>query len=178
MVSEYVNTGNGWLMVVGFVGWALSLGATSLLARFAIFGGRGLALLLLLAGAGIVVVSLFATQTSAGILAPGVERSIGGRLHDLGSAIATLALLGAVIAASGKPHTPRWLSITSGGILTLVMLSVVVLLASGDHYPGIRQRVLLASGCTWHTLLLCALGSRRSGCAHRLFAGHSATNRD
>ncbi len=105
-ISEYVNARSGWLMKIGFAAWSLSLGA---LAVLVVSDAQGverrwawgvLAGLLALACAGLVVTAIFPTQTSAGVLPSGVARSTEGRLHDLGSGAALLALFGAVIAST------------------------------------------------------------------------------
>lgn len=93
-ISEYVNASGGWLMVFGFAGWTSALAAAALLAlrrgvgpaRVAVAAGIALAAL------GIVVITVFPTQTSAGRLPDGAELTWTGRAHDLGSATAFLAL--------------------------------------------------------------------------------------
>ena len=90
-ISEYVHTPWGWLMVVGFAVWALSLLCTGIVARTQ-YGVDVLCITLAVAALGMAITACFATQTSAGRLPPGVSLRVSGRLHDIGSGLATVAL--------------------------------------------------------------------------------------
>ena len=68
-ISEYVNADAGPLMVGGFVAWAASMAATARLVRR---GARLVAWLLAVAAVGMLLTACFATQTSAGVLPPGI----------------------------------------------------------------------------------------------------------
>jgi hypothetical protein len=104
-ISEYANARPGGLMVCAFLAWAASLAVTALLVwrdrrkRPRSVARAVLIALLVIATLGLLVTACFRTQTSAGLLPPGTQRSVGGRLHDLGSGIAMLALFGAVVAS-------------------------------------------------------------------------------
>ncbi len=157
-ISEYANARAGALMVAGFLAWALSLAATAAL----VWPARTvLAVLILIAALGILATACWATQTSAGELPPGVRRSLGGRLHDLGSGVAALALLGAAIASVVTTRTPVAFRVAATVLIVVAAGVAAALLAAGDPAPGVRQRVLLAAGCIWQALLLGVLERRR-----------------
>lgn len=166
-VSEYTNESAGALMVAGFLAWAASLVSTAILvwrtrdAWRRPIGGWIIASLLVVAAVGIVGTACFATQTSAGVLPPGVERTLGGRFHDLGSAAATLALaLAAVIGIVAAPAHSALARVTAV-LLGVAFAATAVLLAVGDPVDGIRQRVLLVTACIWQALLVVGVvGSR------------------
>lgn len=174
-ISEYANARAGWLMTIAFLAWSASLAATVALVHKTLPAARGalaarrlagsvLSVALAVACAGLLVTAAFKTQTSAGVLPPGVEHSFVGRLHDYGSAIAFLAFLPAVAATVVLISTPRWFRGAAAGALVLAIAADVVLLASGDPVPGLRQRVLVAFAVAWHAALLAVL-QRRSRAA-------------
>ena len=160
MISEYANAGDGWLMVVGFLAWALALALTAATARLDLttsphrLACQSLVWLLLVAAAGILITACFATQTSAGVLPRGVRLSTAGRLHDIGSGLATLALLGAAVASTLPIKHPAafrrwvWLALLFG------VGSDLGLLLIGHAVGGARQRLLIAIACGWQALLL------------------------
>lgn len=141
-VSEYVNRDPGWLMVVGFLSWSASLaGAAALAARDRRTGqhpilARSLVALLGLAAAGILVTACFATQTSAGKLPQGVRLSLGGRLHDLGSGLATLALVAAAVASIANRDGSDAYRRRTAVILLVALASDVGLLVVGSSPDG------------------------------------------
>jgi hypothetical protein len=101
-----------------------------------------------------LLTACFATQTSAGELPPGVKLGVSGRLHDLGSGLATLALAAAVVASiANRDGSPRYYR-RAGAILGFALASDAALLAVGPTVGGIRQRVLLASAALWQLLAL------------------------
>lgn len=159
-VSEYANGDPGWLMVVGFLSWSASLAATAALAatarrsqRSAILAGDRV-VLLGVAAAGMLVTACFATQTSAGKLPVGVRLGTGGRLHDLGSGVATLALVGAAVVSIANRDGSAVYRRRTAAILVVAFVSDAVLLVAGPSVGGIRQRILLACAALWQLLAL------------------------
>jgi hypothetical protein len=163
-ISEYANDPRtGWLMTVGFFAWSLSLAAS---ARCAVgFDRKGLmwptAWLLFLAAAAMFMTACFHTQTVAGVLPVGRRLTTSGRLHDLGSGITTLALLGAAIASAWMFRNPRAFRRFVWGVLILASTSDVVLLLIGRSVGGIRERLLVATGCAWQAAFI-GVATRRS----------------
>jgi hypothetical protein len=92
---------HAWIMVVGFLAWALSLGAAAVATRDRTTTTVRWALGL--AAAGLLLLTVFHTQTSAGHLPPGVARTVGGRLHDLGAGVTSVALLGVSAGDDADP---------------------------------------------------------------------------
>ena len=166
-ISEYVNADAGELMVAGLLAWAASLLATAELAWRA--DGRPrrspattvLAGLLAVAAVGMVLTACFATQTSAGVLPPGTRRSSAGHIHDLASLAAMQALLGACVASMFARRRDARFRVLAGCLLVGAVVAAGVLLAIGDPVDGIRQRVLVATGCTWQAALLLSVRRRR-----------------
>jgi hypothetical protein len=159
-ISEYANTRYGPLIVGGFAVWALSLAATAILALQASDSRRAaatLSTLLVVASVGLLLTACFHTQTSAGRLPAGVMPTVGGELHNLGSGAALLALfVAAPVSAWALVNHPRYRVFTIGLILIAVVVAVT-LLAVGPQVAGLRQRALVAVGCTWQLALLRAL---------------------
>jgi hypothetical protein len=151
-VSEYVHAQLGWLMTCGFVLWALSIVVTAVVVSDAA-KGRALAGALLIAAVGMGVTACFATQTSAGHLPPGVSHSTTGRLHDIGSGLASAALIAAVLLSLRLRGRPTLRKVT----MTLVAVAgpaTVLLLVLGSEVAGIRQRLLILTACVWQVALL------------------------
>jgi len=168
-ISEYANARYGWLMTSAFVAWAAALVATAWLARCArqevSRDGRWWSMLacgLTVASAGLVVTAAFKTQTSAGMLPPGVERSLGGRLHDWGSGLALLALLAAVCFSLRLTDLPRWFRRSAACGAVCAVVADVGLLVVGEPAPGLRQRLLVVLAISWQAGLLVA-DQRRQG---------------
>ncbi len=155
-VSEYANSDSGPLTTIGFLLWALSLLATGLLVRPP-QGERRLVVLLLLAAAGVLLVAVFPTETSAGELPPGATLTAGGRLHDLGSGLTTLALLAAVAVAALSPRWDRAFRHRSAALAAAAIATSLALLLVGPEVGGLRQRLVLLAGCCWQLLLLAEL---------------------
>jgi MFS family permease len=150
-ISEYVHTPLGWLMTAGFVAWAASLVATGVLVdRWRM---RTVSVAMLAAAVGMAITASFATQTSAGRLPRGVAWSVAGRLHNFGSGLTTLALLAAVLLSLRVQQRPK-LRRLSLLLLALALPADLILLVLGSDVAGIRQRVLVAIGCTWQLCLL------------------------
>lgn len=172
-ISEYVHGPLGWLMSVGFLLWAISLVASGLWATGS-ERGRPVAVALLVAAVGMVITAAFATQTSAGRLAPGTTLGMAGRLHDIGSGVATLALLAAALLSLRIPR--RGLRRITLALVSFAIVADVALLALGID-GGTRQRLLVAAGCAWQLAFLGAFGRarRRSGArSDRRWVGRSA----
>lgn len=151
-ISEYVHTPWGWLMTAGFVVWALSLLSTGIFARTK-YGADVLCVTLAVAALGMAITAGFATQTSAGRLPPGVSLSMSGRLHDIGSGLATIALLFAALLSLCMRARPVLRRVTVV-LLALACASDVLLLVLGSGVAGIRQRLLVLIGCMWQLALL------------------------
>lgn len=152
-ISEYAHGFTAALQIAAFLAWTVSLAAGALLARSA--GrpqrrvARGLAVLgLALAAAGIAVAAVFATQTVAGVLPDGVQRTTGGRLHDFGT-LATLVGLLLAAGASLRLMTRRGYRVTIGLLAATLLLIVPVLVALGIDASGIGQRGFLLVGCAF-----------------------------
>ncbi len=144
MISEYARTSTGWLMTIGFGLWALSLAATAHWVRSesAVVSG-----LLFVAASGLVVLATFRTQTSAGELAYGSRLATGGRLHDAGSAVATLAILAAACVLVGGRYGTVALRRVVATLLAASVIASFVLLAIGPSVGGVRQRLLQLAAC-------------------------------
>jgi len=151
-ISEYVHTPWGWLMVVGFVVWALSLLCTGIVARTR-YGVDVLCITLAVAALGMAITACFATQTSAGRLPPGVSVSTSGRLHDIGSGLATVALFFSALLSLRLRAGSAFRRLTVA-LLVLACSSDVVLVEVGGGVGGIRQRILVLVGCAWQLALL------------------------
>lgn len=163
-VSEYANSDSGPLMTIGFLLWVLSLLATGLLVRL-VRAERLLTALLVLSAAGILLAAIFPTETSAGELPPGTTLTAAGRLHDLGSGLTALALLAAVVAAALNPRWDRIFRLRSAALAIAAIAISVALLLVGPEVGGLRQRLVLFTGCCWQLLLLTEL--RRTATAVR-----------
>lgn len=149
-ISEYANRGSGWLMTLGFVGWAASLALTALLLR----RRRELAGSLVLAALGLTLIAVVPTQTTAGALPTGVRPTSAGRLHDLGGEMATAGLLlgGLVLACS--PWAPIILRRLSAAVVLWALLVSVLGLAAAPDAGGLRQRLVVVAGAAWQAALL------------------------
>lgn len=160
-VSEYVNVSYGWSMVSGFAAWAASLAAIAWLmwrpeSGLGVRARRAVAALLLIAACGLLLTAVFPTQTIAGILPPGVQRSSAGRLHDVASGGALLALFAATATVALTARRTLIGRVTLG-FLVLAVATSVALLAVGPSVAGIRQRALIAFAILWQAALLRAL---------------------
>lgn len=157
VISEYANTGLGWLLTAAVLCWAISLVATArwltallrVNAWARVAGG-----LLVLAAVGLVIATVFHTQAVAGVVPQHVERTAAGRLHDAGTGLATLALF----ASAGTVGLMCGASSRLGrASLALVLWAVVVqvsLLVAGQEVNGVRQRLLVLGACAWQAALL------------------------
>ena len=159
-VSEYANAGDGWLMTVGFLAWALSFAATAMTGPPGTIGTL-VRVLLGVCVAGAVLLALFRTQTVAGVLPAGEQRTLAGRLHDLGGAVVTFGLFGAATVSALQAGPGRYRRLTIALLATAIATSVSLLLV-GAEVGGLRQRVTLGIACLWQ-LAFCSrdrLGAR------------------
>jgi uncharacterized protein DUF998 len=152
-VSEYAG---GWtkpVQTAAFAAWTASMAAGAVLAARVPPPGRRLAratavAALATATAGGALTVLFATQTVAGELPRGVERTTAGRLHDLGT---LLILAGLVVGALASLRLVRrtgyrW-TVAALGVALLAVVPVLVALRIDQ--PGIGQRAFILIGCLW-----------------------------
>jgi hypothetical protein len=165
-VSEYVHGSGGWLMVGGFLAWAVSLAATAIAAREAgprpRLLRRGAVAFLGIAAGGMLVTACFATQTSAGMLPPGVRLGTAGRLHDVGSGVATLSLVAAAAMTIPDSTVSSGYRVRTAAILLAASAADVALLLIGPAVGGLRQRILLACGLVWQATALQAWRTTRA----------------
>jgi hypothetical protein len=155
MISEYVHGRGGAVMLVGFAFWAISLVACAIVVK-GLPGGRALTPLLMVAAAAVVVLGLFATQTWAGVLPPGVHRSLAGRLHDAGSGVSSLALFLAAIVSLVTLRRPVLLAL----VVVAIAISAIGL-AIGRDVGGLRQRGLVLCAVSWQASVLAISRDRR-----------------
>lgn len=158
-ISEYAHAGTGPLMTLGFVLWAVSLLASAILVERR-WGNQLLATLLIAASLGMAVTTIFPTQTSAGELPPGMELTTTGKLHNLGSGLASLALVAGAGAVALSPDSDGRLRRDTIVLLAAGLLLSVVLLSIGPSVGGLRQRLLLSIALWWQILLLRDLSGR------------------
>lgn len=160
-ISEYVHADAGAVMGVGFAGWALSLAAAALLVLL-LRAPEGwprrlanvVAGLLAVAAVAVVVLDVFPTQTVAGALPAGVERTTAGRLHDIGSGVATVALLCASVVSLGLLSAYRAYQHAVVALLATALAGSIAGLAIGAAAGGARQRLLVAAAIGWQVLLV------------------------
>jgi hypothetical protein len=151
-VSEYARGPGGWVQVVAFLGWAVSLAATILLTTDA--RARRIAKCLTIAGlaagvVGAVMCAAFATETVGGELPKGAVKTTAGQLHDLGSAAIFFGLLIAALA-SVRLIRDRLSRLTVLALGLLLLLIPAALIAASYDAPGWGQRGFIAVGCVWH----------------------------
>jgi hypothetical membrane protein len=163
-----------WIMVAGFLALALSLTALGAGLLRAVAGGpaaRVGALLILLAGLGILVAGIARNDCSSELEAckARIEAGDVSWHHDLHDAVSGLVFLALVVAqfvlARAFRRDPSWrdlraYSIVSGG-LTLALL-VLFVAAPIDGGNGLLQRVFLAVPLVW----IAVLGIRLRSLAH------------
>jgi hypothetical protein len=160
MVSEYANSPDGALMVVALIAWAVALGLTANVVGWPAAGSRhrvsGSAMpwLLAAAAAGILITACINTQTSAGALPHGVRLAASGRLHDIGSGLATIALFGAAVSSVWAIEDPAAFRPAILVMLSVAVVGDLALLSIGEGVGGVRQRLLLLLACGWQGALL------------------------
>ncbi len=162
-VSEYAKGSTGPLQLAAFLAWALAFAAAAWLAALAPrrpVARTVTAIALAVAAAGTVVAALFATQTVAGELQPGVQRTLEGRLHDLGTLLLFVGLL--VAALASVRLVPRTRFRVTVALLALALVATVpVLVALRLDLPGIGQRAFVVIGCAWTCLFAVEVPPRR-----------------
>jgi hypothetical protein len=165
-LSEYATSGGatGVLGVASLAAWGASFLITAALVLLVArscgedpISSSALASLLVIAGLGFVVAAVCPTQAVRGVVPPGEELRLAGRLHDLGSGIGQLAIFGAAILGAQLRGAPRsfrraTLALVVAGLLVGPGLAVV---GAGDR--GLRQRVLAAGACGWQVVLIRSL---------------------
>ena len=161
-ISEYAKGSTAPLQFAAFLAWALAFAAAAWLAARAPRRpiARALtAVALAMASVGTLVAALFATQTVAGELQPGVQRTLEGRLHDLGSLLLFASLL--VAAVAGVRLVPRTRFRVTVALLALALVATVpVLVALRLDLPGIGQRAFVLIGCAWAFLFALEVPTR------------------
>ncbi len=150
-----------WIMVVGFLALAVGLVALGMGLPRAVASGRAArigALLVLLAGLGILVAGIARNDCSSEIAACKERVEAGGvswhhGLHDAVSGLVFLALVVAqFVLARAFRRDPSWRDLRAysivSGILTLALL---VLFGTGaiDGWNGLVQRVFLIVPLVW-----------------------------
>ncbi|MCP9488376.1 MAG: DUF998 domain-containing protein [Solirubrobacteraceae bacterium MAG38_C4-C5] len=161
-ISEYARGSTAPLQAAAFLAWAVAFAAAAWLAARAPRRPIARALTtvaLAVAAAGTVVATLFATQTVAGELQPGVQRTLEGRLHDLGT---LLLFAGLIVAALASVRlVPRARFRVTVALLALALVATVpVLVALRLDLPGIGQRAFVLIGCAWAFLFAVEVPSR------------------
>jgi uncharacterized protein DUF998 len=152
VISEYARTGSGWLLTVALGCWA-----GSLVASAAVLRGLDLAPvagLLTVAAVALILAAACPTQAVAGAVPPGVQRTVTGRLHDVGSGLATVSLFlaAALVAARAGPGS-RLGRVSLLGVVVAVAVQVALLIV-GPSVGGVRERLLVVIACAWQAALL------------------------
>ncbi len=150
-VSEYARGSTAPLQVAAFLAWgAAGVGCVACALRRherpvarAITAGA-----LAVAVAGTLLAAAFATETVAGERPPGLERTLGGRLHDLGSLFILAGLVVAALASLRLVRSRRYrVAVLALGLALLAIVPVLVALEIDA--PGIGQRGFILVGLLW-----------------------------
>ena len=157
-ISEYANADVGWLMVAGFLAWALSLAATADLARRD--GQALLAACFAVAALGMLVRRLLSDADRRQCPARG-----RGALDHRPPArprrrAVMVALFAATAVAAWRIAWPAWFRRWALALLAFAVIVGGALLAGGDDVGGLRQRLLVLAGCAAQAALVIALGER------------------
>jgi hypothetical membrane protein len=157
-ISEYANGSTGWLMTIGFVGWAVSLTLTAVLlqrAQAPLSAGA-----VAVAAIGLALIAVFHTQAVAGRVPVSTAHTAQGHLHNLGGELLTGGLLSAALfVASASGWARRLRLIAAGTILYFAVVTVALQLFAND-IGGLRQRLMLLGALAWHAALLAAAPTR------------------
>jgi hypothetical protein len=153
-------------MTAGFLAWVVSLAALSS-ALFRSWQARLLPCLLALAAVGLVLVTAFGTQTVAGELPHGTSLSTGGKIHDVGSGLTTVALLAAAIGSAASHRAEAAFRRRTTTLIIIAILGSLFMLGVMPSVGGARQRLLILIACFWQYLLLRLLGRTDSPHAPR-----------
>lgn len=157
VISEYANTRSGWLMSTALLCWASSLFATAVSLVWPVRPrplDRVAAGLLVVAVVGLLVAAVFRTQAIDGIVPPAVDRTTGGRLHDAGSGLSTVALFAAAATVALMEGARSRLGRVSLSLVVFATVVQVGLLIVGPEVGGVRQRLLVLGACAWQAALL------------------------
>lgn len=150
-ISEYGRGATQPVHVAAFGAWALAGAGCAVLA--ARRRGRPVARALTTGGfavaaAGAVLTAAFVTQTVAGELPAGVARTLGGRLHDIGTLLILAGLLVAALASLRLVPSRRFrLEVALLGVLLLCIVPALV--ALGLDAPGLGQRGFVLVGVAY-----------------------------
>jgi hypothetical protein len=102
------------------------------------------AALMAVAAASTALLTFAHTQAVQAAVPATTTRTTEGRLHDIGSGLLTVALLGSATALVWR--SPRHVRHAVVVLLAIGVGTTAVLLAIGDPVPGARQRVLIVAG--------------------------------
>lgn len=150
-VSEYAL---GWtwpLQTLAFLAWAAATAGCAVLAarlRSRRVARAVVVLGLTVATIGTVMAALWRTQTVAGELPPDVVRTLGGRLHDLGTLGILAGLLVAALASLRLVADTRYrLTVVALGLALVAIVPVLVALRWDA--PGVGQRGFILVALSW-----------------------------
>lgn len=155
-ISEFAHAGFGAVALMGFLAWGASL---VLLAGFVAnapsppdrrFPARIESAALVVAAFGLALVTFFATDRGVEVAGAVTHHTVGGRIHDAGSALVTVSILTAVVADALRKRSAA----LACSVIAAAVVSSAVLLALGDPLPGLRQRCLVACACIWQAVVL------------------------
>ena len=153
VISEYVNSDSGPLMVVALLALSCALLLTARLVAHS-QNSTLAAGLLMVAAVAILLAAVFPTQAVGGQIPDGEELRVPGRLHDLGSGLATVSLFAAVAVTAWAERARSVL----GRLMVLLLVAAVAvqagLLAVVPEVGGIRQRLLILIACVAQAVLL------------------------
>ncbi|MGH2942593.1 MAG: DUF998 domain-containing protein [Solirubrobacteraceae bacterium] len=176
MISEYVNAGGaaGVAATIALGCWGASFVATAALAfrakrRTPVYAWRALAILLAVAGLGLLVAAACPTQAVRGVVPHGVTPTPAGRLHDLGGGIGQIAIFGAAAVSAFLVADRRFRAATIALIAIGIALGPTLAVLDGGA-RGLRQRALVAAASAWELGLIVTLSGPaplRRGPPHR-----------
>jgi Protein of unknown function (DUF998) len=161
-ISEYAIGRFGYLMIFAFL--SLSAGYVSLFLAIrsqvrSMWGQVGLAVLLLSAG-GLAIAGMFVTDP---VSTPATERSMAGRLHEVGALLDLTPIAAPLISWSLVRHNPNWSAakraLRSTAWLPLlgliIFMGATVIFGQGEPGPGAPvgwpNRLLVFTYCIWLT---------------------------
>ena len=159
-ISEYAVGRFGYLMIIAFL--TLSAGYVSLFLAIrsqapSIWGKVGL-IVLLVSAAGMAIAGVFVTDP---ITTPATERSMTGRLHEVGAWLDLTPIAAPLISWSVARHNPHWAAARRSLLWTgwLPLLGLVIFIGStvifGQGTPGPEapigwpNRLLMITYCIW-----------------------------
>jgi Protein of unknown function (DUF998) len=160
VISEYALGDFGYLMIIAFL--VLSAGYVSLFVAIrsqvpTIWGKVGLALLLVSA-AGLAIAGVFVTDP---ITTPAADRSMTGRLHEVGAFLDLTPLAAPLISWSVARRNPNWATARRSLLWTawlpllglLIFIGATVIFGQQEPGPdapiGWPNRFLMITYCIW-----------------------------